>query len=152
MFCVNLQICSRARTMASRRKSQLSNFPSDNESLNAKDLIYVIRKHSVNSQNNLKAGDENLQIIEGRIKKHSLAADREFVDANGIWSISNLQDAPTERTHDLLTNRMNDEAMTSARTSDDDLEKGDFPILKPNKMHNIAEEEHHRSSQYLNKR
>ena len=136
--------------MTSRRKSQLSNFPSDNESLNAKDLIYVIRKHSLHSQNNLKT-DDNLQIIESKIKKHSLAAEREFIDGNGVWSISNLQDAPTERTNDLLTNRMNDEAMT-ARTSDDDLEKSEFPILKPNKMQNMAEQEHHRSSQYLNKR
>lgn len=132
--------------MTSRRKSQLSNFPSDTESLNAKNLIYVIRKHSLHSQNK---GEENLQIMEGKIKKHSLAADKEFIDdGNGIWSISNLQDA-TERTNDLLSNRMNEEAMT-ARTSDDDLEKNEFPILKPNKMQN--EEEHHRSSHYLNKR
>ena len=136
--------------MTSRRKSQLSNFPSDNESLNAKDLIYVIRKHSLHSQNNLKT-DENLQIIESKIKKHSLAADREFIDGNGIWSISNLQDANTERTNDLLTNRMNDEVMT-ARTSDDDLEKSEYPLLKPNKVANPADQEHHRSNQYLNKR
>lgn len=134
--------------MTSRRRSQLSNYPSDTESLNAKDLIYVIRKHSLHSQTK---GEDNLQIIEGKIKKHSVAAEKEFIDGNGIWSIGNVQETNAERTHDLLTNRMNEEVMT-ARTSDDDLEKNEFAILKPSKLQHVAEEEHHRSSHYLNKR
>ena len=128
--------------MTSRRRSNISNrsnFASDTESLKAKNLIYVIGK-----QSQLRL-DDNLQILDATKikKKHSLTADKEF-DNNGLWSIGDQQET-NERANDLLT----------ARTStDDDLERNEFPILKPtttNKLDGNQELEY-RSNQYLNKR
>lgn len=139
------------------RRSNVSNFQSDTESLNAKDLIYVIRKqsqHSQHSQTNLRPED-NLQVLNNKIKKHSLTTERDFNEDNGapIWSIGNVQEISQQQAKDLLTtNRVNHQnEFISAKTSDDEFDKNEFSILKPNKL-NPDDLEHHRSNQYLNKR
>ena len=131
--------------MDSRRRSNVSNFPSDAESLNTKDLIYMLRKQS---QGNART-DDNLQILENKIKKHSM----QTADDNGLWAISNMQQHQQDHNqpNDLhISPRMNNDEFT-IRTSDDDMDKNEFPApMKPNKL-SVGELEH-RSNQYLNKR